>query len=89
MSDMEWTTSWDSVLYYENQLLPNHYTLVIHFDIATDDAEEQSIAFDRIKFFIDTADKFEIFRFVYRPAHERQIGGRCKISRAKAIWISP
>jgi hypothetical protein len=61
MSDLSWTTSWDSVLFYEDQLLPNNYTMTIHFDISTDNAEEQNIAFDRIKYFIDKVLQDAIF----------------------------
>lgn len=61
MSDMQWTTSWDSVLFYDDQLLPNSYTLTIYFDITTDDANEQNIAFDRMKFFIDKVLQDSIF----------------------------
>lgn len=53
MTDLQWTTSWNSVIAYEDQLLPNIYTVTIHFDVATDNAEDQNIAFERIKFFVD------------------------------------
>ena len=53
MSDLSWTTQWDSVIVYDNQLLPNTYTLTVDFDINTDSGEEQNISFDRIKHFVD------------------------------------
>lgn len=61
MADLSWTTGWDCVLAYEDQLLPNSYTVTVHFDITTDNTEEQTIAFDRIKYFIDRVLTDSIF----------------------------
>lgn len=61
MADLSWTTSWDSVLSYNNQLLPNNYTITVSFDILTDDAEKQTVAFERMKYFVDKVMQDAIF----------------------------
>lgn len=61
MTDLSWTTTWDSVLSYEDQILPNSYSMTLHFDIMTDNGEEQNIAFDRIKHFVDKVMHDAIF----------------------------
>jgi hypothetical protein len=61
MTDLSWSTSWDSVLAYEEQILPNTYHLTINFDIVTDNGDEQNIAFERMKYFIDRVLHDSIF----------------------------
>ena len=61
MTDLSWSTAWDSVLAYEEQILPNTYHLTINFDIATDNGEEQNLAFERIKYFVDRVLQDAIF----------------------------
>jgi len=53
MTDLSWTTSWDSIIHMENGLATNQYTMTVYFDVTTEDADEQSIAFERIKFFVE------------------------------------
>ena len=53
MTDLSWTTNWDSIVYMENGLATNQYTMTIYFDVATEDGDEQTIAFERIKFFVE------------------------------------
>ena len=53
MTDLSWTTNWDSIIYMENGLATNQYTMTIYFDVATEDGDEQTIAFERIKFFVE------------------------------------
>lgn len=53
MSDLSWTTSWDSIVYIDDDgLTTNNYNITIYFDVATEDGIEQAIAFERIKYFI-------------------------------------
>lgn len=67
MSDLTWKTSWETVVCYEDLLLPNQYHLKMHFDVATDDSDEQNVAFDRIKFFVDNVLQDSIFCQVDDP----------------------
>ena len=67
MSDLTWTTGWESVISYDDQLLPTRYQLKTFFDIATDDSNEQNIAFDRIKFFVDNVMQDGIFCHIDDP----------------------
>lgn len=53
MTDLSWTTTWDSIVHMENGLATNQYTMTVYFDVTTEDADEQSIAFERIKFFVE------------------------------------
>lgn len=61
MADLSWSTSWDSVISYNNQILPNNYTMTIGFDIVTDDSDLQNVAFDRIKYFVKNVMQDAIF----------------------------
>jgi len=53
MTDLSWTTTWDSIIYMEGGLATNQYTMTIYFDVTTEDSDEQTIAFERIKFFVE------------------------------------
>jgi hypothetical protein len=61
MADLTWTTGWESVLCYDDTLLPNQYTLTVDFNITTDNGDEQNIAFDRIKYLVDSVLQDAIF----------------------------
>jgi hypothetical protein len=67
MSDLTWKTSWESVIFYDDLLLPNKYRLKMFFDVATDDSDEQNIAFDRLKFFVENVMQDGIFCSVDDP----------------------
>ena len=67
MSDLTWKTSWENVVCYEDLLLPNQYHLKMFFDVATDDSDEQNVAFDRIKFFVDNVLQDSIFCEIEDP----------------------
>lgn len=53
MSDLSYKTKWNNVITLENWLSPNEYTCKIHFDIATDNGDEQNVAFERCKVLFD------------------------------------
>lgn len=61
MSDLTWRTDWESVVCYNDMILPNHYDLIVHFNVSTEDDNEQNIAFDRIKYFVDNILQDAIF----------------------------
>ena len=50
---LSWETEWNSMVMIDNALFPNKYKLSLEFDMLTDDAYHQGVAFDRIKFFIN------------------------------------
>lgn len=53
MTDISFKTKWRSVITLEDYVNPNEYTAKIYMDINTDSGEEQNIAFERCKVFID------------------------------------
>lgn len=53
MADLTWNRSWDSIILYEDQLLPNTYNISVDFNVRTEDGEDQNISLDRLKYFVD------------------------------------
>ena len=54
MTDLSYKAKWKSVICLDNWLSPNDYSCKVHFDIETDNGDEQNIAFERCKVFFDT-----------------------------------
>jgi hypothetical protein len=53
MTDLSYESSFDTTIVLEDWISPNRYHCKIYFDVETDDADHQNIAFDRIKIMLE------------------------------------
>lgn len=56
-----WTGSWNGTILLENALLPNEWTISIDFDSNTDDAYQEQIAFERVRYIIEESYENAMF----------------------------
>ena len=53
MSYLSWTTKWNSIVLMGESLVPNEFEMIINFDPNNDDADQQEVAFERMRFIIN------------------------------------
>jgi hypothetical protein len=56
-----WTATWQGTIYFEKVIIPNEWTIKVHFNGEEDDAYEEQIAFDRCRFLIEECYQDSMF----------------------------
>ena len=67
MTDLSYDCTWDTIIVLDDWLGPNKYECKIYFDIETDDGDQQNIAFERCKIFLETIFHHGVFININNP----------------------
>jgi len=58
---LKYSTTFTAGVFYDSQLLINHYRLTVSFTTVSDDPDNQNIALDRIKYFVHRQLESSVF----------------------------
>jgi hypothetical protein len=67
MKQLSWHTNWQSTMLVDQIILPNHFSINIEFEAGDGNELEQLVAFDRIKYYINTVLEGSLFANIDNP----------------------
>ena len=67
MKQLSWHTNWQSTMLVDQIILPNHFSINIEFEAGDSNELEQLVAFDRIKYYINTVLEGSLFANIDNP----------------------